>query len=256
MPHFHPPSIGIPLFVVSMTLCTCSTTNYYLPECSCRSTDDTGTGCHDDGDGADPAVRCVSDGFCDSACPNGTDPDCSSCSCDRNPDACNTASYGSTSDCSCDPNCTSVDHACGADDYDDTYCNSDPDREGCGCDYYTGVCESADRNSTTDCPCDVDCDDYHHACVLDSHCDTWCPIGADPDCVGQCDCDFFDAICEAATNGTDQPCDCDADCGASYSACQADGHCDDRCDPDEICGDPDCSGDEGQGYLTGECDRF
>ncbi len=59
----------------------------------------------------------------------------------------------------------------------------------CSCDYYFGVCETKSANKETACACDPDCkvdgqrDVLKNACVADDHCDSWCPLLVDPDCV-------------------------------------------------------------------------
>ncbi|MCA9564809.1 MAG: hypothetical protein KC561_15035, partial [Myxococcales bacterium] len=130
----------------------------------------------------------------------------------------------------------------------------------CDCDHpgLGNVCEAASRNSSATCDCDQDCGAGESACGSDGHCDSWCPEGDDPDCDPGCECEYFDTagLCEAESDQSTRECGCDEDCDpAGEQSCQADGHCDNFCDPGGICKDPDCDGDEGDGYLTGECDR-
>jgi hypothetical protein len=63
----------------------------------------------------------------------------------------------------------------------------------CACDFWGFVCEAKDQCSAVVCDCDPDCQDTCTAnellapCRTDGHCDTYCPTGTDPDCVGDPD---------------------------------------------------------------------
>jgi hypothetical protein len=164
--------------------------------------------------------------------------------------------FGSTADCSCDLDCDATHGACEDDGHCDDYCpaGADPNCATCDCDYFSSICEAAEIGSTAECTCDPDCAGPAGACEADGHCDSWCPAAADPDC--SCDCDYFPDVCEAAVNGSDTDCPCDGDCVGGAHACEAEGHCDTWCDPGGICVDPDCTGAEGSGFLTGNCIRF
>ncbi len=138
--------------------------------------------------------------------------------------------------------CQEPPKSCGSDGTCDNFCppGADPDCdvETCDCDYYGGICEADAPDSSDFCDCDDDCGAGDRACSADSHCDTFCPDGFDPDCDDPpaCDCDYNDGICEAAERGSSETCACDEDC-AGTDACKSDGHCDTWC-PDGF--DPDC----------------
>jgi hypothetical protein len=107
----------------------------------------------------------------------------------------------------------------------------------CDCDYYPNVCEASAPGSTIACACDPDCSGGLLPCVLDGHCDTWCPANEDPDC--GCSCDYNE-YCEAADQNSTDTCLCDPDCEPHDWACSDDGHCDTWCPDGE---DPDCGVD-------------
>jgi hypothetical protein len=150
------------------------------------------------------APDCSSDSWCNPDCAQTTDPDCAvDCTCDYNSGICEPEAKGSTTACHCDDDCIGK-SPCGADSHCDTWCPSgtdpycgsadcdqsaffDPDckSSGCSCDYHNNVCEMEIKNDANmkPCYCDSDCsDEYFDPCGGDSHCDTWCPSGQDPDC--------------------------------------------------------------------------
>lgn len=99
----------------------------------------------------DSQGACISDGHCDTYCPDGDDPDCNT-ACDKS------AHY--------DPDCKTSQAAC-------------------SCDYHNDVCEMEVKHDANmkPCYCDSDCyDEFTDPCVDEGHCDTWCPAGQDPDC--------------------------------------------------------------------------
>ncbi len=61
-----------------------------------------------------------------------------------------------------------------------------PGEAACSCDFHVEACETSCRGCSSPCTCDVDCrlpsGSYDRACVEDRHCDSWCPLGLDPDC--------------------------------------------------------------------------
>jgi len=198
-------------------------------------------------------VTCLSDLNCDSGCPGFGDPDCE-CECDSTEDICEAGGRDSADACSCDWDCAATSEPCGSDGHCDSWCfvGTDPDCP-CTCDF-NDSCEALEAGSAETCPCDDDCPSGTEACSADGHCDGFCPEGTDRDCV-TCDCDYFMDVCESTTDATKIECECDFDCHGEAEACDADGHCDTYCDPLGMCEDPDCSGSEGSGYLTGTCAR-
>jgi hypothetical protein len=161
--------------------------------CDCDDTDEVcdnassgGTGncaCDDDCNGTS---ACRDDDYCDDSCPADADPNCD-CACDYNADVCESVRRGSTDECECDFDCEVSPGTCKFDDHCDTFCPAgvDPDCEedpvDCSCDYNEGICEVASRGSENACACDADCVGAD-PCKSDTHCDTWCPAGFDPDC--------------------------------------------------------------------------
>lgn len=107
---------------------------------------------------------------------------------------------------------------------------TDPDCQGpgpCDCDWYDWVCEASARCSSETCACDADCHTAgvsDIACTADSHCDTWCPTGVDPDCGGAVNED-----CAPGPTSGDY-------CGEESVACP-DGVV---CPPGSTCYDVDC----------------
>jgi hypothetical protein len=207
-----------------------------------------GGGGSDTGGGGGTPPDCSANGTCNPACAPSADPDCTpspACTCDALPNVCNVTASGSATPCACDPDCAAR-SACSDDDYCDTACpeNTDPNCR-CNCNYNENVCEARARGSREACICDIDCVPAGQACTRDSHCDSWCPSGVDPDCApfsgnGQnpsCSCDWNRNVCEARARNTDEICACDPDCAGGLEACKSDGHCDTFC-PAGF--DPDC----------------
>lgn len=83
--------------------------------------------------------------------------------------------------CASDPDCAGV--SCAGDGVCEATCSDDPDCFGtCPCDYYGGICEAIEPDTTDKCGCDPTCAGDAESCGADDHCDTWCPEGTDPDC--------------------------------------------------------------------------
>lgn len=193
-----------------------------------------------------------------------TDPDCpasGSCYCDWHDSICEPSAECSTDACGCDPDCDSpslLPGPCGRDGHCDTWCptGADPDCEGkinedctptstdCYCDHFGDVCETAADCFESPCECDPDCmvgGALMAPCAPDSHCDTWCPTEADPDCLGEPNVDC----------GEDTPCgarlasaacsECiGASCCAELEACKANVDCFQGLDCLEDCSDYGC----------------
>ncbi|MBN1945924.1 MAG: hypothetical protein JW797_09615 [Bradymonadales bacterium] len=142
---------------------------------------------------------------------------------------------------------------CVADDWCDPACAAgvDPDCE-CACDRADNVCNANADDSAADCTCDPDCTTTAHACVNDAYCDPWCPP---PSGTGECDCDYYENVCEAGARESTDLCPCDVDCDSMdpdcSGACVADTHCDTWCPDDE---DPDCEETCGCDYFNGICE--
>jgi hypothetical protein len=112
----------------------------------------------------------------------------------------------------------------------------DGDVVACACDRRGGTCDASEPGSTAACECDVDCEAGSGPCGEDGACDDWCPEGVDVDC-GECRCDYYSGVCEAADYGSTENCSCDGDCTGAHRACERDSHCDTWCPGDS---DPDC----------------
>jgi len=107
--------------------CAC---DYYRNVCEARSRGSSDV-CACDPDCAGGRSACSDDGHCDTFCPDGVDPDCSTeptCSCDYNPGICEAARRNSNETCGCDPDCEGT-APCKADGHCDTWCpeGEDPD---------------------------------------------------------------------------------------------------------------------------------
>ncbi|MCA9523513.1 MAG: hypothetical protein KC609_21205 [Myxococcales bacterium] len=167
------------------------------PDCSADNY--CNTDCAND---PDCALNCEADNFCNSLCPAGEDPDCPiceldhicdsrcasdpdcGCTCNFNQGICEPQAKDSTAACSCDPDCLPDQSPCQLDGHCDSWCpaNTDPDCGSCDCDFNDGICEPKSKGTTTPCPCDADCAGGKQPCAADGHCDSWCPVSADPDC--------------------------------------------------------------------------
>jgi hypothetical protein len=107
-----------------------------------------------------------------------------------------------TQDCEADGYCCFVCFDSGTNQVTDPDCNpntpetgdgpdNDSSPDGCSCDYWGFVCEAGEKCTQDACTCDPDCtlpnSSLTDTCVLDGHCDTWCPTAVDPDCEGSAD---------------------------------------------------------------------
>jgi hypothetical protein len=221
-----------------LTLLVALTGAVLIVGCELDSGDGEGGDAGDAGgtDTGGDVASCTANGLCEPGCGT-TDPDCT-CDCDNNSSICN-AEIGTSSNCACDPQCTGSARACANDGVCDSNCvsDADPDCGTCDCDRVAGRCDAAREETRDACSCDTDCSG-DRACQDDGDCDEYC-LARDDDC--PCDCNYYNDICEAESDGTDVECDCDPECdSAGNNACTSDGHCDNFCDPSGICKDPDC----------------
>ena len=160
---------------------------------------------------------------------------------------------GSQSDHSSPQDNSTADNSAGDLSLQETSETADPCAPKPTCDYNNGICEpkldyksSGCMDDVEACPIDEDCTVSQGPCESDSHCDTWCPEGLDPDC--DCSCDSLPSICDSNGEGRGEACACDPDCSGQAEPCALDTYCDVNCWNEavaETCFDLDCEDFDG-----------